>query len=146
MSDEAIINRALNILERRLREPGVSFSRSKEALSYLRLRFAELEHEVFSIVHLTNQHQLIACEELFRGTIDGAAVYPREAVKAALHFNAAAVILTHNHPSGVSEPSMADKAITRKLIAAFEVVDIRVLDHIVVAGQQTYSFAEHGLL
>lgn len=94
---------------------------------------------------LDNRHRVITFEEMFRGTIDGASVYPREVVKAALQHNAAAVIFAHNHPSGVAEPSQADQAITKRLIEALLLVDVRVLDHLVV-GEQVVSFAERGLI
>lgn len=102
--------------------------------------------EVFSCLFLDNRHRVLAFEELFRGTIDGASVHPREVVKRALAHNAAAVILAHNHPSGVTEPSRADEMITRRLKEALALVDIRVLDHIIVGDGETLSFAERGLL
>ena len=114
--------------------------------SYLLSRLAGFEREVFSCVHLDNQHCVMAYEELFYGTIDGASVYPREVVKSCLKYNSAAVIFAHNHPSGTPEPSQADKDITAKLKQALALVDIRVLDHIIVAGSNTTSFAEKGLL
>lgn len=146
MSEDDVINSALSILETRLKEPEALFTCSKDTKNYLTLKFGELEHETFSLLLLNNQHGLISCQELFRGTIDGAAVYPREVVKVTLAFNAAAVIFTHNHPSGQVQPSAADQAITTRLKSALETVDIRVLDHVIVGGQHTYSFAEHGLL
>jgi len=103
-------------------------------------------HEVFACLFLDNQHRVIAWEELFRGTIDCASVYPREVVKRALHHNAAAVIFAHNHPSGINEPSAADRLLTDKLKNALGLVDIRVLDHFIVGDGKPYSFAEHGLL
>ena len=104
-------------------------------------------YEVFACLLLANQHRVIRFEELFRGTIDGASVYPREVVKVALAHNAAAVIFAHNHPSGVAEPSEADKFITQRLKQALGLLDIRVLDHFIVGdGLNAYSFAEHGLL
>ena len=112
---------------------------------YLQLRFAHYEHEVFSILWLDTRHHVIAFEELFRGTIDGASVYVREVVKSALRHNAAACIFCHNHPSGIPEPSQSDKHITQRLKDALSLVEIRSLDHIIV-GEQTYSFAEHGLI
>ena len=104
-----------------------------------------LEHERFCAIWLDNRHRVIRFDELSRGTIDGASVYPREVVKAALSVNAAACIFAHNHPSGISEPSQADERITRRLRDALALVDIRVLDHIVI-GQTSVSFAERGLL
>ena len=113
---------------------------------YLTLKMGHTPHEVFAGLFLDTRHRVIAFEELFRGTIDGAAVYPREVVKAALKHNAAAVIFAHNHPSGIAEPSAADRDITTRLVDALGLVDIRVLDHFVIARQQSVSFAERGLL
>ena len=114
--------------------------------SYLVSRLAGFEREVFSCIHLNNQHCVIAYEELFYGTIDGASVYPREVVKSCLKYNSTAVIFAHNHPSGNPEPSQSDLSITAKLKQALGLVDIRVLDHIIVSGSKTTSFAEKGLL
>jgi len=113
---------------------------------YLRLTLAGRDHEVFVAILLDAQHRVIACEELFRGTLTQTSVYPREVVKCALRHNAAAVILAHNHPSGVAEPSQADEMLTRSLRSALALVDIQVLDHFVVAADRTMSFAERGLL
>ena len=107
---------------------------------------AKLEHEVFSVVYLDTQHQVIDCEELFRGTIDGTAVYFREVVTRCLHHNAAAVIFSHAHPSGIPEPSKSDIVITKRLIEALKLVDVRILDHIVIDGANSVSMAERGLL
>ena len=109
---------------------------------FLIARLRDPPHEVFCCLHLDNRHRLIAFDELFRGTIDGASVHPREVVKQALARNAAAVILAHNHPSGVAEPSQADELITRRLRDALALVDIRVLDHLIVADTGCLSFAE----
>ena len=113
---------------------------------YLTSRLRHLPHEVFACLFLDNRHRVIAFEELFRGTIDGASVHPREVVKHALHYNAAALILAHNHPSGVAEPSRADVQITRRLVAALGLVDIRVLDHLVIGDAEAVSLAERGQL
>ena len=102
--------------------------------------------EVFSCLFLDSQHRVLRCEDLFLGTLDGAAVYPREVAVRALQYNAAAVIFAHNHPSGVAEPSAADRRITERLCAALSLLDIRVLDHIIVGRGREYSFAEQGLL
>ncbi|MCF6281986.1 MAG: DNA repair protein RadC [Candidatus Polarisedimenticolaceae bacterium] len=112
---------------------------------YLQLKLAHYEHEVFCVLWLDNRHRVIAFEELFRGTIDGASVYAREVVKSALQHNAAACIFCHNHPSGIPEPSQSDKHITQRLKDALSLVEVRSLDHIIV-GEQSYSFAEHGLI
>jgi DNA repair protein RadC len=113
---------------------------------FLRLNLAALEHEMFCIVFLDTQHRVIAVEELFRGTLSQASVYPREVVKRALAHNAAALILAHNHPSGVPEPSMADQGLTTALKSALALVDVRVLDHFVITVNQVFSFAERGIL
>jgi DNA repair protein RadC len=113
---------------------------------YLRLQLSHQEREVFAVVFLDTRHRVLAYEELFYGTIDGASVHPREVVKAALRCNAAAVILAHNHPSGVAEPSQADQRITQRLKEALALVDVRVLDHFVIGSGERVSFAERGLL
>jgi DNA repair protein RadC len=113
---------------------------------YLRLAIAEREHEVFVCLWLDAQHRVTACEELFRGTLTQTSVYPREIVKAALRANAAAVIFAHNHPSGAAQPSRADELLTRNLKDALALVEVKVLDHFIVAGRQAMSFAERGLL
>jgi DNA repair protein RadC len=113
---------------------------------YLRLAIAAREHEVFVCLWLDAQHRVIRAEELFRGTLTQTSVYPREIVKAALGANAAAVIFAHNHPSGAAQPSQADELLTRNLKDALALVDVKVLDHFVVAGNQAISFAERGLL
>jgi DNA repair protein RadC len=113
---------------------------------YLRLGMARLPHEVFVALFLDAQNRLICDEPLFNGTLTQTSVYPREVVKRALHHNAAAVIFAHNHPSGLAEPSRADELVTRSLRDALALVDVRVLDHVIVAGHATVSFAERGLL
>ncbi len=125
---------------------GPALGNPRATREFLRMRLRDLPHEVFAIVYLDNRHRVIGFEELFRGTIDGASVHPREVVKHALAKNAAAVILTHNHPSGLAEPSQADELITRRLKEALALVDIRVLDHLVVGDAVCESFAERGLL
>jgi DNA repair protein RadC len=114
--------------------------------SFLMARLRDLPHELFCCIYLDNRHRIISFEELFRGTIDGTSVYPREVVKQALAVNAAAVILAHNHPSGVAEPSQADERITRRLKAALELVDIRLLDHLVIGDGTSTSLASRGML
>lgn len=113
---------------------------------YLALHFARYEHEAFVVLFLDAQNGLIGAEELFRGTLTQTSVYPREIVKAALRNNAAAVILSHNHPSGVAEPSIQDRALTRTVAEALALVDVKVLDHFVVAATAYVSFAQRGLL
>ncbi|WP_305909312.1 DNA repair protein RadC [Methylomarinum sp. Ch1-1] len=114
--------------------------------AYLSAQLRGYSYEVFACLFMDNQHRVLRFEELFRGTIDGASVYPREVAKKALLHNAAAVIFAHNHPSGISEPSQADRMITDKLKQALGLFDIRVLDHFVIGDGLPYSFAEHGLL
>ena len=144
--DDHIINQALAILECRQRHLGQAFTHPNAAADFLRLKMGEYEREVFAIMLLDNQHRLLDYQELFFGTINAGSVYPREVVKAALGKNAATVILAHNHPSGMAEPSDADKAITARLKEVLEVVDIQVLDHFVVGQYDVVSFAERGLI
>jgi len=140
-----ILSAAREILNRRFKR-GTPISNAKASSEYLISQLSHLEHEVFMLIFLDNSHHIIRSEIMFRGTIDGASVYPRECVKRALALNSAAIIMSHNHPSGNNTPSLADKEITKRISSAMDTVDIRVLDHIIVAGTQTYSFAEHGLL
>ena len=114
--------------------------------AFLKARLRHLGHEVFCCLFLDNRHRVLRFEELFRGTIDGTSVYPREVVKEALAVNAAAVILAHNHPSGVAEPSQADERITKRLKSALELVDIRLLDHLVIGHGCATSLASRGML
>ena len=125
---------------------GAALSSPATVRDYLRLQLRGIGHEVFVVIYLDAKHNVIATEEMFRGTLDQTSVYPREIVKAALARNAAAVILAHNHPSGVAEPSAADQRLTRVVKDALRLVDILVLDHFIVAGAATLSFAERGLL
>lgn len=122
------------------------FDAPQAVKDYLRMQLGGLAHEVFAVLFLDSQQRLIAFEELFRGTLSQASVYPREVVKRALALNAAAAILAHNHPSGVAEPSRADEVLTQTLKAALALVDVRVLDHFVVSRGDVVSFAERGLL
>ena len=138
--------RAARILERHTLQGHDAMTSPQAVRDYLRTRLACLPHEVFACLFLDSQHRVIACEELFRGTLAQTSVYPREVVKAALARNAAAVIFAHNHPSGVAEPSRADELLTSALKQALALVDIRTLDHFVIAGSQVVSFAERGLL
>ncbi|HQZ04037.1 MAG TPA: DNA repair protein RadC, partial [Thauera sp.] len=125
---------------------GASFTSPAAVKEYLCAKLAGFEHEVFAVLFLDTQHRLIEYAEMFRGTIDSASVYPRELVKEALRLNAAAVIVSHNHPSGNPEPSRADEVLTQRLKEALALVDVRTLDHIIVAGGSTISFAERGLI
>ena len=145
----AQLQAALELARRALREESTSRSAltsPRAVRDYLRLTLAGRDHEVFVVVLLDAQHRVVASEELFRGTLTQTSVYPREVVKCALKRNAAAVIFAHNHPSGVAEPSHADEILTRSLKSALALVDIQVLDHFIVAGTRTLSFAERGLL
>lgn len=125
---------------------GPALTNPRATRDFLRMRLRDLPHEVFCCVYLDNRHRVVGFEELFRGTIDGANVHPREVVKRALSHNAAAVILAHNHPSGISEPSQADELITRRLKEALALVDIRLLDHLIVGDDRCESLAERGLI
>ncbi|EHE2941625.1 DNA repair protein RadC [Salmonella enterica] len=140
------IHRALTLLDNHLREPGTAFTSTQAVRDWLRLRMTGLEREEFMVLYLNNQHRLLAHETLFTGTINRTEVHPREVLKRALHFNAAAVILAHNHPSGDPAPSPEDRAITERLVQALALVDIRLLDHMVVGGMEIVSFAEKGWL
>jgi DNA repair protein RadC len=142
---DEIMTGARQALALRVRK-GIELTSPQRTRDYLTAHLATREHETFCLIYLDNRHRLIAFQELFRGTIDGASVHPREVVKEALRHNAAAVILAHNHPSSVAELSQADELVTRRLREALSLVDIRVLDHLIVAGGETLSFAERGLL
>lgn len=142
---EEIVIAARAALARRVRR-GTMISSPNIARDFLIAKLGPLEHEIFAGMFLDARHRLIEYRELFRGTIDGATVYPREVVKEALALNAAAVILAHNHPSGIPEPSEADRSITQRLAKALSLLDVRVLDHVVIAGARMTSFAERGLL
>lgn len=142
---QAVVELSSRYLEEQLTARDV-FQSAATTKRWVKQRLQSYPHEVFACLWLDSQHHLIEFQELFRGTIDAAAVYPREVVKAALSKNAAAVILCHNHPSGVAEPSRSDQAITDKLIAALQTVDIRVLDHLIVGDNSVTSLAERGLI
>jgi DNA repair protein RadC len=144
-TEEEILAAARTILARRVRR-GRPLTSPRHTREYLRQELATLEHEVFAILFLDNRHRVIEFVPLFRGTVDGASVHPREVVKEALARNAAAVILAHNHPSGIAEPSQADELITQRVKDALALIDVRVLDHLVVTGDAIVSFAERGLL
>lgn len=145
MSDDTVIAKALAILAKRMRS-GDALSSPSAVRDYLRLLLAGREYEVFVVVLLDAQNRVLSCEELFRGTLTQTSVYPREIVKVALAANAGGAIFAHNHPSGTNEPSHADRALTKELITALALVDVRVLDHFIVAGANSLSFAERGLL
>jgi DNA repair protein RadC len=142
---DQILNAARHAIERKVQR-GAAFDSPEAIKDYLRAKLGGFEHEVFSALFLDTRLRLIEYVEMFRGTINQAHVYPREVVKEALRLNTAAVIFSHNHPSGVPEPTRADEALTHQLRIALALIDVRVLDHIIVAGPLTCSFAEHGLL
>ncbi|WP_390616756.1 DNA repair protein RadC [Maricurvus nonylphenolicus] len=125
---------------------GQAFTSPATVKDFVCAKLRHRQQEVFAVLWLDNQHRLLAFKELFQGTIDGASVYPREVVKQALAANAAAAIFTHNHPSGVAEPSQADERITQRLTEGLALVDIRVLDHLIVGDGEVISFAERGLI
>lgn len=145
-SDQQCIDKALLILTNRMINKPYSFSNPNDVKNYLTIKLAEKESESFDILFMDSQLRLIAHETLFTGTTNGCSVYPREIVKALLKHNAQTVILAHNHPSGIPEPSSADKEITQKIKSALKTIDAAVIDHIIVGGVSTYSFAEHGLI
>ncbi|MCW8933110.1 MAG: DNA repair protein RadC [Gammaproteobacteria bacterium] len=141
---QAVLEMARRYLNEGLKR-GDSLTSPQETRQFLSSKLRDYTHEVFAVLFLDQRHRVIRFDEMFRGTIDGASVYPREVVKKALEYNAAAVIFAHNHPSGVAEPSQSDERITQRLKEALGLVDIRVLDHFVV-GDDVISFAERGLL
>lgn len=145
-SAQQTIREALTLLACQLREPGASFTSIHAVRDWLRLQLATLEREALSVLWLDNQHRLIAHDTLFLGTINTLTIHPREVVKAGLKHNAAAAILSHNHPSGEAEPSHADRLITGRLKQILELVDIRLLDHLVVGGMDIVSFSERAWL
>jgi len=142
---QAVLEMSRRHLQEKL-EKGDILSSPKDTQQFLHACLANYNHEVFAAVFLDNRHQIITFKELFNGTLDGASIYPREVVKLALQLNAAAIIFAHNHPSGISAPSQADKQITQKLKDALALVEVRVLDHFIVGDDGGYSFAEHGLI
>jgi DNA repair protein RadC len=144
-STDDILEAARQVIDQKMQR-GTLFDSPATVKTYLQTKLAGFEHEVFSLLFLDSRHRLIAYMEMFRGTIDGTSVHPREVVKEALRYNAAALILSHNHPSGNLEPSVADCALTARLKQALDLVDVRVLDHIIVAGDATTSLAECGLI
>ena len=141
---QTLVNQALAVLASAYALEDLHATDSVRVKSFCRLHLGHLEHEAFGVLFLNNQHQLIEFKKLFRGTINAASVYPREVAKDALLCNAAALILTHNHPSGDCSPSDADRYITKKLIKAVGLFDIKILDHIIVSHKSAASFAELG--
>ncbi|MCK9986225.1 MAG: DNA repair protein RadC [Azoarcus sp.] len=144
--EDWIIQQAIILLEKRVFKAGPALGSPAAVRDYLRMKLVVEPNEVFAVVFLDSQHQVLAYEPLFKGTVDQTSVYPRVVVQRALALNASALILAHQHPSGVTEPSAADRALTDRLKAALAMVDIRVVDHFIVGKGAPYSFAEAGLL
>ncbi len=146
LSDTQIINAARKLIAKKVARKTKTFTSPTDIKIHLILKMADYEQEVFACLWLDNRHRLIKHEELFYGTINSAAVYPREIVKRALHHNAAAVVLVHNHPSGDSRPSDMDKFITNRIKEAAELIDVKVLDHFIIGGDKITGFSEEGLM
>lgn len=144
--EQEAINKALDILGRRVRDSALAMTDPNTAGQYAQLRLGSREQEVFACIWLDARHRVIECDELFFGTVDGAEVHPREVVRRALQRNAAAVILAHNHPSGSLDPSAADRAVTTRLKEALRLIDVRVLDHFIVSEAGFTSMARLGQL
>lgn len=142
---DQILEAARQVIDQKIRR-GASFSSPSEVKDYLKAKLSGYEREVFAVMLMDAKHCLIEYVELFQGTTDQAAVYPREVVKLAMQHNAAAMIISHNHPSGNPDPSRADELLTKRLKEALALVDVRILDHVIVAGNDTTSFAERGLI
>lgn len=143
--EDLVIKTALEILRKRFIRGG-AFENPDSVRTWLQLELAQEKDEVFACLFLDNRHRLIEFTRMFVGTIDGATVHPRSVVRKAIELNAAAVVFTHNHPSGVAEPSRTDQTLTRRLQDALALIDCRVLDHIVVSAVESVSFAERGLM
>jgi DNA repair protein RadC len=145
-SSQDVLDRAAALMAQRFRTGAPVLDSPDRTRQYLRHQIGALPYEVFGILLLDNRHRLIRSEILFRGTIDGASVHPREVVRVVLESNAAAIVAFHNHPSGQASPSHADELVTRRLREALQLIDVRVLDHLIIGDNQEYSFAETGLL
>ena len=143
-TEQDVLAAAEGILKGRLERQG-SLTNPTDATDFLRMRLGSLPHEEFHVLWLDNRHRILECQKLFTGTVDGASIYPREVVRAALSVNASAAIFAHNHPSGIAEPSAADRNITNELRDALRLIGVRMLDHIVV-GDECVSMAGRGLL
>ena len=144
--EQTLIDQAIRCLERRYLVKTDILTSPEATRAYLKLRLAGLTYEVFAVLLLDNRHRVICYEEVFRGTIDGASVHPREIVRRVIETNAAAVIFAHNHPSGVAEPSQSDLRLTQRLKEALTLIDVRVLDHLIIGDSESVSFAERSLL
>lgn len=145
-ADDAILEQAARILHSRLQHRETVFSSPESVRQFLQMKLRRFPYEVFAAMFLDNRHRLIEYVELFRGTIDGASVHPREVIRECIRVNAAAVIFAHNHPSGVEDPSQSDLRITQRLKEALAYIDVRVLDHIIIGEGDGTSLAERGLL
>ena len=146
-AEDAVIAQAVLLIEQRWQRATLPAMDSPQLVKdYLKLRLFNFQHEVFGVLFLNSQHQVIDFDIMFRGTLTQTSVYPREVVKAALMKNAGSVVLAHNHPSGQPEPSRADEYLTNTLKSALQLIDVRVLDHMIVGGDRVVSFAERGLL
>ena len=145
IEQECVVKLALEVLKYR-HKPGKMLTKPDDSRDYLQLKLGDRKNEVFGAVFLDNKHRILCDQEMFHGSISSASVYPRVVVQQALECNAAALFLYHNHPSGDSEPSMADKHITKRLNDALALIDVRVLDHLVVGSLGSVSFAERGLI
>ena len=143
-NEQKVLDRAARILAREMKERPHAMNSPQLVRDFLRFRLEHVEHEVFCVLFLDSQNRLIEFAELFRGTLGSASVYPREVVKEALRHNARSLLFAHNHPSGIAEPSDADRRITQRLQEALGLFDIRVLDHLVVGSPEIVSFAEKG--
>ncbi len=143
VSEQDIIAFAQEIISTRFKR-GTAITSPKDSVEFLQAKIGHYEHEVFAALFLDSKNRVIVFEELFKGTIDKASVYPREVAKRALHHNAAAIIFTHNHPSGIADPSQADISLTHRLNASMDLIGVRALDHIIVANNQSQSLAELG--
>ena len=144
--ENQLIDEALHILDRRLFTRGPGLTSPDTVASYLKLHIAPQEHEVFGVIFLDAKHRVLAFEILFYGSINGASVYPRQVIKRSMAHNAGAVILVHNHPSGCTEPSQADRVLTARLKEALALIEVRVLDHFIVGEGRPLSLAEYGWL
>jgi len=145
VNDDQIIEQALGILAKRC-APGEAFSSPHDIRRFLQLKLGARKNECFGVIFLDSRHRLLRFAELFEGTIDGANIHPRVVVQHVFEVSAAAVVLYHNHPSGITDPSAADRSLTTRLKEALALIDVRVLDHFIVSASNVYSFAEHGLI
>ncbi len=144
--EEALLVAAMDVLERRFRRSGSAVDSPRQGAEYFRMKLASLGREVFAVAYLDHHYRVLATEVLFAGTLNQCVVHPREVIKQGLGYNAAALLCAHNHPSGLAEPSEADRQLTQKLKEALALVDIRLLDHFVIGGTRWVSFADQGWL